>query len=755
MVVAAGTCSVALAAGAVVARLASATGLVGLCRVPLPTALGAAVAGLALLAAARQRVRLLSVLACIAAACAFTDIGQYVLAIDLSTPSVQESVQRCAGGVAFVSTPIAVVMTCFALLLLPMLPVGAALCAIVVLAIGAAQQLAWSGGLVAWVAPAAVPAPPAASAIVLALGVGGMGAARLREPGERSPEWTSLAAPAILLVGGVLFWQALVRTQVSGVVRLAGRAASAVRTDVVDAVKGLGSVLEILARLPPDPAREWDEEASVLERTWEGLLALEFIDDDVRVRRRVVLGDRAAPDVPLRADDAAVLARSEAAEGPLVTAVHADAAGRPVVRLVLPRRRGGERHGFVSAVVDVRTMIAAATAESLLEWAVRVEADGRPIFERGAPITEEDGMRLAATRDLTLPDGTTWRVVVMPSATLWRVTRSDLPQVVLVGSILVALLLAATVRLARASAVQAATLAREVEQRREAEFELRTLAGELERRVAERTDELSRVNDSLRSENARREQAERRLRRSNEDLRQFAAFVSHELRQPLSTIGIWTELLDSTAGERLGEERRVHLAKIRSAVARMARLIQGELALAQVTQGDAPKEEVDLAAMLEELRGELAPSLAAAGGRLEVGRLSSVEADPEQLRLVFRNLIENALKYRRPDVPPVIQIDERQDGDPAVCELVVRDNGRGIGTTDTDEIFSMFRRSTDADVQGSGVGLAVCRRIVERHGGTIVAEGRPDDGATFRIRLPRTAAEDDAGPGDVADGDRR
>jgi signal transduction histidine kinase len=440
-------------------------------------------------------------------------------------------------------------------------------------------------------------------------------------------------------------------------------------------------------------------------------------------------------------------------EGPLVTAVRTGADGRPLVRLILPRNATGARAGFVSALVDVETMIEAATADSRLEWVVRVEADGRPIFERGRrPVEATAGTPFAARRELVLPDGTAWTVVVMPATPLWRITRSGLPQMVLIGSLLVALLLGATLRLARASAVQAAALAREVEQRRQAEHELRALTVGLEGRVAERTDELSRVNRTLQSENARRQQAERGLRRSNEDLRQFAAFVSHELRQPLSTIGIWAELLESTGGDGLGEELRLYLQKIRGAVARMARLIQGELALAQVTQGDAPKEIVDLRAMIEEVRGDLAPAIESAGARLDLGRLGSVEADPEQLRLVFRNLVENALKYRRPGVSPVIRIEECSNGNPTMCEIVVGDNGRGFVEVDAGDIFSMFRRSADADVQGSGVGLAVCRRIVERHGGTIAAEGRPGEGATFRIRLPRTAGDVEAALDDPAGG---
>lgn len=755
IVVTAGVCAVALAIVALAAHIAIPIEALGLCRVPPATAIAAALVGAALVAVARRWTLAPAVLACGAVVCAFADVGQYVLAIGIPMSSVQDTVYSCSGKteIYFASTPIAVVLAGFALLLLPMLPAGTALCAAVIVAVAVAQQVLWLPDLTALAAPRP-PArtPVAASLLALALGAGLMGASRLRDREGRIPAWVSLAAPAILLAGGVLFWQALVRTQIAGVTRMAAHAASAVRTDVIEAVAGLGSVLALLARLPPDPERAWDEEAEVLQRTSPGVLALEVIAETGEVRRRIVLADEGASAVPLMGHDVAVLARAAASREALVTTVRTGPDGRPLVRLLLHRRGDGARRGFVSAVVDLQTMIEAATAEVLLEWGIRVETGGQPVFAGGRGVAEGAGEPFAARREVVFPDGTAWQVVVMPSATLWGVTRTGLPQVVLVGTLIVAVLLAAAARLARTSSVQAGRLAREVEQRRRAEQELRALTEGLERRVAERTEELSRVNVTLRSENARRQQAEWRLRRSNEDLRQFAAFVSHELRQPLSTIGIWTELLEGTGGEALDEEQRLHLAKIRGAVARMTRLIQGELALAQVTQGDAPKETVDLGTMLEELRGDLAPAIESAGARLETGPLGVVEADPEQLRLVFRNLVENALKYRRPGAAPVIRIEERPGPHPGICEVVVSDNGRGFADADAGEIFSMFRRSADGDVQGSGVGLAVCRRIVERHGGTIVAEGRPGEGATFRVRLPRTAADVDAALEDAPPG---
>jgi len=165
------------------------------------------------------------------------------------------------------------------------------------------------------------------------------------------------------------------------------------------------------------------------------------------------------------------------------------------------------------------------------------------------------------------------------------------------------------------------------------------------------------------------------LLRANDDLRQFSAFVAHELRQPLSAMGLWAELLEGGPPP-LNEKQRRQLDKIRSAVGRMSRLIESELSLAQMSHGELPKERIELTSLLAEVRSDLASALEQADARLETGPLGTVMADPRQLRLLFRNLVENALKHRG-DAALVVHVEERDPKDAAHCIITVSHNGRG------------------------------------------------------------------------------
>jgi signal transduction histidine kinase len=166
-------------------------------------------------------------------------------------------------------------------------------------------------------------------------------------------------------------------------------------------------------------------------------------------------------------------------------------------------------------------------------------------------------------------------------------------------------------------------------------------------------------------------------------------------------------------------------------------MIENELRLSKATHGEAPTDPVALGPLLKGLIADLGARLDAAAARVDVSeQLPAVFVDPDQARQVFGNLIENAVKYRRPESPLVVQIEVHRDGLPdGLCEIVVTDNGRGFEDSAAETLFDSFRRAAQ-DEAGSGLGLAICRRIVEHHGGTIRARGTPGAGASFFVRLP-------------------
>ncbi|HEU4989463.1 MAG TPA: ATP-binding protein [Gemmatimonadaceae bacterium] len=227
----------------------------------------------------------------------------------------------------------------------------------------------------------------------------------------------------------------------------------------------------------------------------------------------------------------------------------------------------------------------------------------------------------------------------------------------------------------------------------------------------------------------------RELQRSNTALEAFAAVASHDLQEPLRKILAFGERLQATAGPALDGNGRGYLDRMLNAAARMRRLITDLLAYARVTTRAEPFVRVDLAELAGEVMADLETSIAESGGVVEVGALPTIDADPLQIRQLLQNLVSNALKYRNVAVPLVVRLDARADGDR--CILTVADNGIGFGPQYAERIFGMFERLHGRmEYEGSGIGLAICRSIVEHHGGTITAAGAPGQGAVFSVALP-------------------
>jgi PAS domain S-box-containing protein len=230
------------------------------------------------------------------------------------------------------------------------------------------------------------------------------------------------------------------------------------------------------------------------------------------------------------------------------------------------------------------------------------------------------------------------------------------------------------------------------------------------------------------------ERTSRELERSNAELERYAAVAAHDLRSPLATIGGFLELLGEHYGPDLDEQGRQIVAIAGRAATQMAETVEGLLTLARVSTDDLADEWVDTEALLAELVAAVGPALDVAGARLRLEPLPRVRGDRPQLRLLFQNLLLNAAKYRDPSRDLEVRIHAERNG--TRWRFVVADNGRGFATPDTEQLFEPFVRTRDGEDLGStGLGLATCRRIVERHGGTITARsGEP--GARFEFSLP-------------------
>ena len=260
--------------------------------------------------------------------------------------------------------------------------------------------------------------------------------------------------------------------------------------------------------------------------------------------------------------------------------------------------------------------------------------------------------------------------------------------------------------------------------RQQTEDRLHQLTNELEQRVAERTRQL---NGSV-----------KRLRQANRELESFAYSVSHDLKSPVRNVEGFTALLLEDHGASLGGEVRDYLLRIQRSAHHMARLINDLLAYARIEQMDSLLDALSLAQTVHDVVEGQRHDIDASGGTVAVSvdKGLSVRAHPQGLSMVLRNLIDNALKFTRPGVPPEIHISATTAGDKV--HLSVQDRGQGFDMKHHDRIFAIFQRLHRPDeVSGTGIGLAMVHKAVERMDGRIWAESTPGQGAVFHIELPR------------------
>jgi PAS domain S-box-containing protein len=246
---------------------------------------------------------------------------------------------------------------------------------------------------------------------------------------------------------------------------------------------------------------------------------------------------------------------------------------------------------------------------------------------------------------------------------------------------------------------------------------------------------------NLKKTQLRLEQSLRELARSNRELEAFAAVASHDLQEPLRRVQTLAERLKAGAGPTLEPESQDYLERILSTTARMRRLIRDLLTYARVTSRAQPFVRVELGPLLREVLADLEVTIEQAGGRVTVGELPALQADPTQMRQLFQNLLSNALKFRREGVAPLISIEASVDEAARRVELRIQDNGIGFDESDREQIFSLFQRLHPVEkYDGSGLGLALCQKIAERHGGLLSARSSPGQGATFTVTLPLEAS---------------
>ena len=537
---------------------------------------------------------------------------------------------------------------------------------------------------------------------------------------SRSAWWSALVAGIAAASVSLLFWQALVQREEAQFQRLVGLGARRVEGEIRSRLEMRMEALAIFAR-------EWQGRLFRMRGGWEsdvrlalsqsrGLVAVEWIDKGGEV-------DWVYPkDVRLPAPDLGPL-RDDPRKGarPALSGPFELDGRRPAFRILAPLIESDKVEGWLAGTFQAPALFAEILANLDTSVAVDVYAGDRLLFRAEGPASELQS-RWTAWRRLDLP-GMDLRVRIRPSNEMIRASRSLLPPVFLAGGLAMSALLGLAVGLRGLAASRARARDREAHAHAEAAREVGRLAAELEARVRARTAQLA---------------------RSNDELKDFAAFLSHELRQPLSTLAVWINLLDSHYADILDDEGRRYLSELRRVAGGLSDLLEAQLALSAVNRAELEPGLVDLASLAREVGRELKPDLHAAGATVEIGSLPVVEGDPQQLRQLVRNLLENAIKYRSPERPLRVQIEGGAENGSGWMR--VRDNGRGFSPSEAQRIFDISVRLQPDTGPGHGIGLALCRRIAARHGGSIQAEAHAGHGATFTVHLARAQSGGDGAP---------
>jgi two-component system sensor kinase len=533
-----------------------------------------------------------------------------------------------------------------------------------------------------------------------------------RTAGDRKDIWYPTAIGLVGVMVSLAIWGVLVgerRARILASTREGvAETEQAVEAGLARQVATLRGLQDLSERfgLPADAA--WRDAIAQRFEQSEGLVAVALVD----ARHPASRADVVRPGFETRIELEAVDLALRPGDGPRLVGPLRSDAGDVAYRIELPLRTADGHVGVLAARFDATRFLESVLQARASGYAVEVRwAGDEPIFTRGVPSQDRWQRWWRAASTIDLPTGGSWRVVQRPTPELAAAWLTPIPHYLLAAGMLLSAVLAALAHELRVIIRQSQVLA-------QSNRALEERSAELEDRVAERTEA---------------------LREAVSELEAFNYSVSHDLRSPLGAILNFTSILEEDYRERpLDDEGIDILERIRRSASRATALLEDLLQLSRAGRSALTPERIDMSGLARETFAQVRAAEEDGGEDVElvVASLPEAVGDRSLLGDVFANLFSNAFKYSRGCEKRRITVDGRIEG--GECLYEVADNGQGFDMRYVDKLFGLFERlHADDEVEGTGVGLAMVARIVQRHGGRVWAEGRPGEGARFGFALPR------------------
>jgi signal transduction histidine kinase len=527
--------------------------------------------------------------------------------------------------------------------------------------------------------------------------------------------WSRLARhgglPVLVAVLGIALsigaWGYLVKERRFRIAAIASDVAAqsrrTVETNLRNRIYALRNLAGFWAAVGRRPVEEWRADADLLIETYPSIAYIAWIYPDGHLHR-VAPGRYESPEeIEIEPGESRRQGREARIVGP-----ERDDGGAIGLRVFVPVRRGDNDLGVLEARIQLEPLLTTALQESAPGYAIRVTWNGEELYRRGEPSGDPWQTWWREEGAVRLPMGVEWKMEHEPTADLASAWLTPVPHYLLGAGIVLAIVVGLLVHYLRLASLHARFLAAGNEALEANAGELRRLNETLEARVAERTRELEHFNHS----------------------------ISHDLKSPLGAILNFAAILEADYHDRLDDEGRDMLMRIRRSALRGTDLLEGLLRLSRAGQSALESTSIALARECFE-QARIADLVAAPDSEVEFAAspLPRARGDRTLVSEILVNLFDNALKYTRGKEKRRIEV--RGSIENGECLYEISDNGEGFDMRFSDKLFGLFERlHSSPAIAGTGIGLALVERIVRRHGGRVWAEGVTGEGACFRFTLP-------------------